>query len=314
MSGPSTSQTDQAQTLQILADEVGSCDRCYQRYYNILQTKSTSTDNKKKKNKTKTNQPNTFTNHPLFRNFDFTGGGLIEPGPLGKNIFDLSTAISKAATLSPKRKEKQLEQSCKNIQLCESNLENLKKKLVDVMNKKVELRIDGIMNGTSAEGKKVESSIKEKYRIRKEQLNEKCRLQMDALRKQLEADIDFEEKNAKITIEKAKQKRLKQIDDELTKIGCSGDDFLVNGPKLEVLESEIVEVDSAAFKGQVVLPLNKKVDKRMRELERKELQNFCLYARAPARVGKVLKKKNAALRLSNVQLNGSFWAPLTEVE
>ncbi|CAD5232957.1 unnamed protein product [Bursaphelenchus xylophilus] len=314
MTEPSTSAFDQAQTLQLLSEEVSGCDRCYQRYYSILQNKPHLFDSRRKRQKPpKIKSKLDFQNHPLFPNADLTGGGLIEAGELGKSVLDLSTAISRASTLSPKRKAQQLEQTCKNIHLCELHLENLKKELLEVLVKKIELRIDGLINEVSDEGKRVLAPIKEKYALKKQELNERCRLQMEGLRRQLEADIDFEERNSKLLIERAKQSRLKQIDDQLAEIGCTGEDFLVNGPKLEVLESEIVEVEAPNFKGQVVLPLNEKADQKLRELERKELQAFCLYARAPERVGRRMKKKPVDIKVNNVQLNGNFWAPM-EVE
>lgn len=106
---------------------------------------------------------------------------------------------------------------------------------------------------------------------------------MEHLRRQLHADIDFEEKHADHKIKEAFARRLKEVEDKLKQLGCTGPGFSIPLSNVDIQQSSLYRIEFDNKYGTSMLPLPTNLVECVKQAEKDELQNFILYARMASR-------------------------------
>jgi len=277
--------------------ELKSCDRCLQHCSRIFWSTSKA-DETKNRQETQEQQPGTSADYFL------TAGQLLETGPSGKSVFSLSQQVAKAPSLVPKRRHHVLNQSWRAIQLIDNELESVRNILLPLMLQKIDSRQQGVLQGSSDEFKNAITQISKKYRDRRAEVNSNCFLQMENLRRQLKADVELEEKIATQKTNEALSKRLKEIDDKLKSLGCTGPDFSIPEPEVSSQTSNLCRIEFDNTYGTSMLPVPNRLAKSVKYAEKDELQNFILYSRISSRSDEPPTKKRFKIEQVAAEING----------
>ncbi|KAI6190121.1 hypothetical protein M3Y97_00082700 [Aphelenchoides bicaudatus] len=264
--------------------ELKSCDRCFLRCSRIFWSSSTSNSDQNKPQKSpqkpiKSGDKEVGQQPDTSSGYFITAGQLLETGPCGKLVFNLSQQIAKAPSFAPKRRHQVLNQSWRAIHLIDTEIENLRAQALPLMLQKISNRQEGILQGTSEEYKNAVYKVSDKFRNRRAEINAKCSSQIDSLKKQLRADLEIEERIAKQKTNEALNKRLKDVEDKLKQLGCAGPDFTIPSTDVEIQQSNLYRIEYDNKYATSMLPLPKGLIKSVEQAEKDELQSFIVYGR-----------------------------------
>jgi hypothetical protein len=106
---------------------------------------------------------------------------------------------------------------------------------------------------------------------------------MENLRRQLKADVEFQEKLATQKTNEALTRRLKEVDEKLKQLGCTGPDFSMPATEVNVHPSTLCRIEFEDKFATCVLPVPHRLSKTVKEYEKEELQNFLMYSKLESR-------------------------------
>ncbi|KAI6186384.1 hypothetical protein M3Y98_00126900 [Aphelenchoides besseyi] len=277
----------------IMRDEIRSCDRCIRRCLSLhVNSKVQSTDNlvfsngflcdqhaniessmpgpSNALNDRQTNLPGVM----------ITAGQLLDTSSAGNSVFKLSQKISQAPRMTSKRRQTVLSQSWRTAKLFEKELENLKVEVEAALLQKIGLRQTGVLDGSSDEFREAVATVTSKHDLRKSEIENLHRRQLDSLNQQLNADLHFEDKVANDQIDKLAKERLNAIETRLRQMGCVGPNFELKIPEIRIEQSSLCKLTFDSQYASGILPVPAKIAERVQDAEKFELQSFLLFGKS----------------------------------